>query len=132
VLVLLTLWFVRVRRATAAGDHAAAVALTGILACLISPVTWVHHLVWLVPALAVLAGAALDTPAGPDRRRLLTWAVALPVVLSSSVVWLWSKDSSGIDGFLGGNTYVWIALGLLVALPVRNASRAHLPPLPRA
>jgi alpha-1,2-mannosyltransferase len=35
-------------------------------------------------------------------------------------VWLWSKDSSGIDGFLGGNTYVWIAFGLLFALPVRR------------
>jgi alpha-1,2-mannosyltransferase len=68
----------------------------------------------------VLTGAALREPERPDRRRLLAWAVALPVVLCSSVVWLWSKDSSGIDGFLGGNTYVWIALGLLFALPVRR------------
>jgi alpha-1,2-mannosyltransferase len=120
VIVLLAVWAVRVRRATAAGDHAAGFALTGVLACLISPVTWVHHLVWLLPALVVLAGAALREPEGPDRRRLLAWAIALPVVLCSSVVWLWSKDSSGIDGFLGGNTYVWIAFGLLFALPVRR------------
>ncbi|MFF3288867.1 glycosyltransferase 87 family protein [Streptomyces sp. NPDC003023] len=127
VIVLLAVWAVRVRRATVAGDHTAAFALTGILACLISPVTWVHHLVWLVPALVVLADAALRTAEGPDRRRLMAWAVALPVVLSSSIVWLWSKDSSGIDGFLGGNTYVWIALGLFLALPVRSARTAAVP-----
>ncbi|MFJ8073786.1 glycosyltransferase 87 family protein [Streptomyces sp. NPDC096176] len=122
VVVLLVVWAVRVRKSTAAGDHAGGFALTGILACLISPVTWVHHLVWLVPALVLLAAAGLRTPDGPDRRRLLTWAIALPFVLSSSVVWLWSHDSSGIDGFLGGNTYVWIALGLFFALPLRSAS----------
>lgn len=141
VLVLLTVWAVRVRRAAYAGDHAAAIALSGVLACLISPVTWVHHLVWLVPSLAVLADASLRAaPDGPDRRRLLTWAVALPAVLCSSVVWLWSKDSSGLDGFIGGNAYVWVALGLLVALPVRAGGdggrgtdrRSDLPPPLRA
>lgn len=135
VAALLVVWAVRVRKANAAHDHAAALALTGVLACLISPVTWVHHLVWLTPALVVLADAALRAPDGPDRRQLLTWSVALPVVLSSSVVWLWSRDSSGLDGFLGGNTYVWISLGLLFALPLRTPPDAcHLagdrPPLP--
>ncbi len=49
-------------------------ALTGVLGCLISPVTWVHHLVWLVPALILLVDAGLRrvraTPqgaAGPAR-----------------------------------------------------------------
>lgn len=124
VAALLTVWAVRVRRAHAAGDHAATVALTGVLACLVSPVTWVHHLVWLTPALAVLAGAALRAPAGAPRRRLAAGAVALPVLLSSSLVWLWSGDASGVDGFLGGNLYVWISLGLLCALPVRPSGRA--------
>ncbi|MEV4331438.1 glycosyltransferase 87 family protein [Streptomyces sp. NPDC049597] len=127
VVALLAVWAVRVRKAHAARDHAAAFALTGVLACLISPVTWVHHLVWLAPALVVLADAALRAPEGPDRRRLLTWSVTLPVVLSSSVVWLWSRDSSGLDGFLGGNAYVWIALGLLFALPLRTSPAARVP-----
>ncbi|MBT2368011.1 DUF2029 domain-containing protein [Streptomyces sp. ISL-10] len=127
VVVLLAVWAVRVRKANAARDHAAAFALTGVLACLISPVTWVHHLVWLSPALVVLLDAGLRAPEGPDRRRLLAWAVALPVVLCSSVVWLWSKDSSGLDGFLGGNIYVWISLGLLFTLPLRTPPAADAP-----
>ncbi|MFF3690050.1 glycosyltransferase 87 family protein [Streptomyces sp. NPDC002187] len=119
VIVLLCVWAWRARGAAAAGNDAAGFALTGITACLISPVTWVHHLVWLVPALAVLLDAGLRSAAGsPARRRLLRWSVTLYVVLCSSVVWLWSKDSSGIDGFVGGNTYVWISLGLLLTLPV--------------
>lgn len=136
VIVLLCLWAWRVRRAVAAGDEAAGIALTGLTACLVSPVTWVHHLVWLVPALAVLVDAGLRADAGgPGRRRLrlrlLRWAVALYVLLCSSVVWLWSWDATGIDGFLGSNTYVWISLGLLVALPVRGGGEDGARPCPR-
>ncbi|MFJ8199403.1 glycosyltransferase 87 family protein [Streptomyces sp. NPDC096152] len=106
VALLLAVWAWRARRAVAAGDWPAAFALTGAAACLVSPVTWVHHLVWLLPALAVLLHAG----------RVRT-AAALYAVLCSSVVWLWVDDASGPDGFLGGNTYTWIALGLLLGLP---------------
>jgi alpha-1,2-mannosyltransferase len=133
VIVLLCLWARRARGAAAAGDDAAGFALTGIAACLISPITWVHHLVWLVPALAVLVDAGLrSAPGSAPRRRLLRWSVALYVVLCSSVVWLWSKDSSGVDGFVGGNTYVWISLGLLLTLPVlpsRASTADDVPPV---
>ncbi|WP_442818183.1 glycosyltransferase 87 family protein [Streptomyces sp. NBC_01727] len=106
VLAVLVLWAYRVRRATAAGDDEAGMALTGLAACLVSPVTWVHHLVWAVPALALLV-----------RYGHRAVAVALYVVLCSSVVWLWRDDPSGVDGFLGGSTYVWICLGLLALWP---------------
>ena len=49
------------------------------------------------------------------------------VILCSSVVWLWSWDATGIDGFLGSNTYVWICLGLLIALPLREGAAAARP-----
>ncbi|MER7812865.1 glycosyltransferase 87 family protein [Streptomyces sp900116325] len=106
VLAVLVLWAYRVRRATAVGDDEAAMALTGLAACLVSPVTWVHHLVWAVPAVALLA-----------RTGYRTVAAVLYVVLCSSVVWLWRDDPSGVDGFLGGSTYVWICLGLLALWP---------------
>ncbi|MET8515590.1 glycosyltransferase 87 family protein [Streptomyces sp. NPDC005077] len=106
VLAVLVLWAYRVRRATAVGDDEAGLALTGLAACLVSPVTWVHHLVWAVPAIALLARTG---------RRAV--AAALYVVLCSSVVWLWRDDPSGVDGFLGGSTYVWICLGLLALWP---------------
>ncbi|MFE7791594.1 glycosyltransferase 87 family protein [Streptomyces sp. NPDC057460] len=106
VLAVLVLWAYRVRRTTAVGDDEAGMALTGLAACLVSPVTWVHHLVWAVPAVALLARSG---------RRAV--AAVLYVVLCSSVVWLWRDDPSGVDGFLGGSTYVWICLGLLALWP---------------
>ncbi|MDX2733013.1 MULTISPECIES: glycosyltransferase 87 family protein [unclassified Streptomyces] len=106
VLAVLVLWAYRVRRATAVGDDETGMALTGLAACLVSPVTWVHHLVWAVPAVALLARTG---------RRAV--AAVLYVVLCSSVVWLWRDDPSGVDGFLGGSTYVWICLGLLALWP---------------
>ncbi|MBV1940082.1 DUF2029 domain-containing protein [Streptomyces sp. BV286] len=124
VLAVLAVWVWRVRRALAADDVLGAFALTALAACLVSPITWVHHLVWLLPALAILAGAGLR------RGRLLWVAGALYVLLCSSVVWLWFDDASGIDGFVGGNTYVWITLGLLFGLPVGQC-RAERPPCSR-
>ncbi|MBK3639007.1 hypothetical protein JHN52_40555, partial [Streptomyces sp. MBT97] len=92
----------------------AAFALTGLTACLVSPVTWVHHLVWLLPSFAVLIRAGRPRVAG-----------ALYAVLCTSVVWLWFDDASGVDGFLGSNTYTWITLGLLVWLPVGHVPAGH-------
>ncbi|MEV0634676.1 glycosyltransferase 87 family protein [Streptomyces sp. NPDC050619] len=112
VLLVLGVWASRARRALAAGEWMTAFALTGLTACLVSPITWVHHLVWLLPSFAVLIRAGHPRTAG-----------ALYAVLCTSVVWLWFDDASGIDGFLGSNTYAWITLGLLLWLPV-GQSRA--------
>ncbi|GHD32882.1 hypothetical protein GCM10010335_25300 [Streptomyces galbus] len=106
-LAVLVVWARRSRRAAAAGDWPAAFALTGLAACLVSPVTWVHHLVWLLPSFAVLLRAGHPRVAG-----------ALYAVMCTSVVWLWGEDASGVDGFIGANTYTWITLGLLLLLPV--------------
>lgn len=107
VLLVLCVWAWRARRAAAAGEWTAAFALTGLVACLVSPITWVHHLVWLLPSFAVLL-----------RTRHPRIAAALYAVLCTSVVWLWFEDASGVDGFLGSNLYTWITLGLLLGLPV--------------
>ncbi|WP_186315690.1 glycosyltransferase 87 family protein [Catellatospora sichuanensis] len=120
VVGVLALWAWRVRRAARAGDVWGGFALTGLAACLVSPVTWVHHLVWVVPALVLVIGAGLREPDPARRRRLLWSAGAAYVILCSSVVWLWWYDFSGPGGFLGGSAYVWITLGLLVLLPLRS------------
>ncbi|MFF1440005.1 glycosyltransferase 87 family protein [Streptomyces sp. NPDC058295] len=116
VLAALGWWVWRARRAVAAGDWQAAFALTGLTACLVSPVTWVHHLVWLLPSFAVLIRAGRPRVAG-----------ALYAVLCTSVVWLWFDDASGVDGFLGSNTYTWITLGLLVWLPAGQLPEERRP-----
>ncbi len=121
VLAVLCVWAWRVRTAVRGEDWTVAFALTGLTACLVSPITWVHHLVWLLPSFAVLV----------RHRRLLPLAAALYAVLCSSVVWLWFDYASGIGGFLGSNTYVWITLGLLLWLPI-GQSRVSRPFLSRS
>ncbi|MDO0917418.1 glycosyltransferase 87 family protein [Streptomyces sp. DT2A-34] len=121
VLLVLGVWVARTRRAVAAGDWTAAFALTGLTACLVSPITWVHHLVWLLPSFAVLIRAGHLRIAG-----------ALYALLCTSVVWLWFDDASGVDGFLGSNTYTWITLGLLLWLPLGHSGAAGSKALPRS
>ncbi|HET6911579.1 MAG TPA: glycosyltransferase 87 family protein [Mycobacteriales bacterium] len=60
--------FRRAARAHAAGDELLGVALTGLLAVLLSPVAWIHHLCWL----PLLLGALVAD--GRNRRRLLAAA----------------------------------------------------------
>ncbi|MEU6139788.1 glycosyltransferase 87 family protein [Streptomyces sp. NPDC047081] len=121
VLLVLGVWAWRSQQAVAAGDWAAAFALTGLTACLVSPITWVHHLVWLLPSFAVLIRTGHPRVAG-----------ALYAMLCTSVVWLWFHDASGIDGFLGSNIYAWITLGLLVGMPVGQLPAVRLPLAHRA
>ncbi|XVQ86118.1 glycosyltransferase 87 family protein [Microbispora siamensis] len=60
--------FRRARRAYLDGDVTTAVALTGLMAVLLSPVAWIHHIAWVVVVIAALAGS------GRDRVRLLVAA----------------------------------------------------------
>jgi alpha-1,2-mannosyltransferase len=54
----------RAARAGRVGDELTAMALTGFVGSLISPISWVHHLFWFVPAILAL----VDTAAGPVLR----------------------------------------------------------------
>ncbi|GGO27723.1 glycosyltransferase 87 family protein [Micromonospora parathelypteridis] len=119
VAAVLVVWAVRVRRAVHHGDDRAGFALTGVSACLVSPVTWVHHLVWLVPGLVVLAASTLPwPPADATTRRRARAGVAGYVVLCSGLVWVFANGSAGPLGFVGANAYVWVSIGMLVLLPV--------------
>lgn len=100
-------WWVRTRRP----EHAAGFAMTGLVACLISPITWVHHLVWLLPSLFLLL----------ERGRGRIPLGAAYVVLCSSLVWLWWDDPDTWSEFLGANAYVWVTVGLGVAISAVTA-----------
>jgi len=111
--------FARARRAFLAGNEVAGIAITGLLAVALSPIAWVHHLVWVVFALGVLAGDLRD-------RRRVAAAVVLGGLLLLRVPW-W------IDGLLDGvarplglilqDLYGLIALGLVLWLPIGRPVR---------
>ncbi|MEU6741586.1 glycosyltransferase 87 family protein [Streptosporangium sandarakinum] len=62
VLVAAVGWygFRHARRAFLDGHTTAGVALTGLMAVLLSPVAWIHHLAWVVVVLGALAGDGRD------------------------------------------------------------------------
>jgi alpha-1,2-mannosyltransferase len=117
VLAVLAVWAWRVWRA----DLLTGVALTGVVGCLISPVTWIHHLVWLIPAFVLLVDRALIA-AGRRRWVLLGVAVAGYALLCSRLVWAFRVNFHGIEGFVFSNAYLWVSLALLVGLLTRAPS----------
>ncbi|MFI6741440.1 glycosyltransferase 87 family protein [Nonomuraea sp. NPDC050451] len=48
------------RDAYRANDHLTAVALVGLMAVLLSPVAWIHHLAWVVVVLGAIVGDGRD------------------------------------------------------------------------
>jgi alpha-1,2-mannosyltransferase len=127
VLATLAVWAWRARRAMRAGDVLGGAALTGVVGALISPVTWVHHLVWLLPALLLLVDRALLELAGRRRHgiALLALAAVLYAVLASELVWHFADHFRGW-GLLAGNAYVYASAALLLGLPL--AGRVTAPP----
>ncbi|HKE52904.1 MAG TPA: hypothetical protein VKE25_15475, partial [Actinomycetes bacterium] len=71
-LVALVAWYgLRIAvRASRTGNELAAIAAVGLLAVLLSPVAWIHHLAWIAIVLAVIVGD------GSNRRRV---AIAIAV-----------------------------------------------------
>ncbi|WP_432833468.1 glycosyltransferase 87 family protein [Dactylosporangium sp. CA-092794] len=111
------LW--RARRAALAGDEVAGLTLTGLVGCLISPITWVHHIYWFVPAIIVLAAV----------RRRAWLAVVIAVTVGLGLV-SWFEQGlpvdpwgHGVPGFLIKNWYLLLMVALLFALPIRADSR---------
>jgi alpha-1,2-mannosyltransferase len=118
VVVLLGLWAWRARAAAAADDEVGGLALTGIIGCLVSPVTWVHHCVWLLPAIIRCVDVGLDAVA---RRRQLYLGGAAYLLMTSRLLWVWEKRPRPPLELIGGNLYFWFSLALLGWLPLTGA-----------
>ncbi|MCU1612515.1 MAG: Alpha,2-mannosyltransferase [Frankiales bacterium] len=135
VLLVVGMW--RAVRAFRRGDELAGITLTGLTSCLISPISWNHHLFWVVPAVVVLLDVAAGTPPAPGSWRLLNGrrrataavagaaALAVFAVFFVSVVALVSKDTgyltvTGAVAVLGANAYVYVMVALLFLLPART------------
>lgn len=119
--------FRRARRAYRAGDPMTGIALTGLMAVLLSPVAWIHHLAWLVVALAALAGT------GRDPRRLLA-AAAVWLYFTVPIPW-WGVSIKALEipvlspvvgklvqnGFgLGAVALVWVLGSGVLDRPARR------------
>lgn len=104
-----------------AGDDVAALALVGLTSGLISPLTWVHHLWWLVPAFAVLLDVGI---ARRSRAVLLSAAAVFLLFVGSWPDHVRQPDGEHLDHgvwvVLGENTLPVVLLLLVVLLPVRS------------
>jgi alpha-1,2-mannosyltransferase len=56
VLVVAAAGFAAARRAWQRGFQVGGVAITGLLAALLSPVAWIHHYCWIIVAIGAIAG----------------------------------------------------------------------------
>jgi alpha-1,2-mannosyltransferase len=96
------------------GEPVAVVAVLGMMAVLISPVSWTHHLYWGVPVLGALIGD------GREVRRVVV-AVLGGVVLATQLPWWgadWRSDGGlvAVAGVIAEQSYCWFAVAAMAAL----------------
>ena len=103
------------QRAHRAGDSITEVAAVGLMACLLSPVAWIHHFHWMVVVILAVLGAA----PWRDRRRLVAAGVLLVWFTCRlpwwGISWLgngWSPDFVGRllqnADLIGGLLALWL------------------------
>ena len=102
-MLVLAVGLSRARTAHAEGDELTAFTLVGLTANAICPISWTHHLVFLIPALVILADTAL-------RRR-----AAARALLASRGRWTWGPV--GIPALAGVRQGI-AALGIYVLFVV--------------
>ena len=97
-------------------------AVTGLL---VSPVTWSHHLVWVVPVIAWLL-------LGNDRPRFgWVWAILTAALFWTAPIWRvpYGNNLEAVQSprhFLLGNSYFFAMIGFLVGMAALLATRTHM------
>ncbi|NHC46335.1 glycosyltransferase 87 family protein [Motilibacter aurantiacus] len=113
-------------RAARAGEDVAAVAVVGVLTVLLSPVAWLHHLVWVVPGLLALAGDArsrVRVGAAVAVWALFSTPLDLPwrgarLLYDPDVPQAWARLLQ--SSYTAGSVLLIVALHLLVVRPARR------------
>jgi alpha-1,2-mannosyltransferase len=156
-LVILAVGVSRAATAHREGDELVAFTLIGLTANVICPISWSHHLVFVVPAVVVLLDSALRrrgaalalasrglftrTPAGvPVLAGLgqLAFGAFVYVIYVVSPIWMYehklqdgvSHLSDGLIGVLGENSLGLLLIALVVLLPVRTGAEPAFYPEP--
>ncbi|MCF2527537.1 glycosyltransferase 87 family protein [Yinghuangia soli] len=129
------------------GRELAAVLTCAVTGLLVSPISWTHHWVWVVPALVLAVHLALTRArtAGPPPLRAawpllplvlallaFAWPMSLPgrpALTPQGLLWRLPYDAGREHHwtpvqFLAGNAYVFAGL-LIVGLAARTAWRGH-------
>jgi alpha-1,2-mannosyltransferase len=127
----LTLLFAVGGLAVATWAYRASSPMLGILLCaatglIISPVSWSHHYVWIVPLLAWLVLAADRPPSGG------WWALGTAALFWTAPIWRVPNPQRGYGGplvLLAGNSYLLAALAfLLLAAALLWSRHQETPP----
>ncbi|MBF6299533.1 DUF2029 domain-containing protein [Nocardia amamiensis] len=113
------LGYVVAARAGRAGRNLHGVTVVGLIGCVIPPLAWGHHWVWLVPLLIILLDKAIHS-----QRHQTAWIAATLCVGTASAMWFTSWVYAEIKhlGLTGAPSYV----------PAMTAAVEHMPQWVRA
>jgi len=122
--VVIVVGLARAGQASRRGDELLGIALVALVGVLASPVSWIHHLVWIVPALAVLVGDATD-------RRRVRAAIVVAALFTLRLPYLGDNIPRGWHlGWIAAvlrDSYGLLCVFLLVTLARLAADRRRAP-----
>jgi alpha-1,2-mannosyltransferase len=122
-----TVW--ATRRVLHVGEPALAVSCVALFGLVVSPVSWSHHWVWMLPAVLVTAvlayrrrSAALGVVSAAGLALMVWTPIDLMVKHHETAATLWRQ--------MVGASYVWWALATIVTAGVTVVARTAAPPAP--
>lgn len=84
------------------GDQLLAITITGLTSCAVSPFSWGHHWVWVVPLVLILIVRAVDAGA----RARWTWWPAVLATLLLTFSWYRTVVDDGHSGYRFGSFWL--------------------------
>jgi alpha-1,2-mannosyltransferase len=112
-----------------AGQELAGIALCGLTGLLVSPISWNHHWVWVLPGTVVAVAAAIRRPTGARLARLAAWLAPLLV----GPIW-WVPHGGDQEyhhhgsQLVLGNAYLLAGLAALGLAAIRVIQRTRATP----
>lgn len=104
------------RRVSLGGDEGFALGIVGVTGCLISPVTWTHHWVWVIPWLAGL----YRSPLTKDRAGRTVFGIVVAVIVLLNLVPPRIAERWAVTGWLNQNALTLCALAIAALAALRR------------